>query len=171
MTTQPLSQTEIEELPDLERAHEGERQGLHPAWIVAILAAMGLVAYMLFDGTSSETYFFEVDQAVARGEKVAGSVIRVKGEVEKGSIVASPGQLRTVFRLTANGESMLVTYDKAMPDTFEEGVEVVAQGKVNDRLEMSADEVVVKCPSRYEDQPPTGHEAATGQRLPAGMTP
>lgn len=145
---------EIEELV----LHEGEidqAKGLHPFWIVLILVAIGGLSFIMFDGADSETYFFEVDKAVAQASEIKGKVIRIKGTVEPGSIVRTKGKLGTTFRIAAKGQSILVHYDKAMPDTFEEDREIVAQGMVSNTLEMKADEVVVKCPSRYEEQAPT----------------
>ena len=36
--------------------------------------------------------------------------------------------------------------------------DLVVQGTVNDDMTVEADEVLVKCPSRYEGNPPTAHE-------------
>ena len=150
----PQDTATIEELV----LHEGEfaePKGLHPFWIVLIICAIAGLSFVMFDGADSETYFFEVDKAVAQSSKIKGKVIRIKGKVEPGSIIRTKGKLGTTFRIAAKGQSILVHYDKAMPDTFEEDREIVAQGMVSNTLEMTADEVVVKCPSRYEEQAPT----------------
>lgn len=138
---------------DLDTTEAGA--GLHWAWILAIVLGAGGLAYMMFDGFKSETYFYTVDQAVAQGPALPGQVVRLKGIVEPGSVVSEPGKLGTAFRIAENGKSMAVTYDKAMPDTFKEGMEVVVQGEVGKNYTVSADEVLVKCPSRYEGQAPT----------------
>lgn len=167
-TSHPIDmKTEYEELPELERKRDGE--GLHPAWLLVLFLALGGIVYMLFDGAESETYFLEVDQAVSRQDELTGKIVRVKGEVESGSIVAQKGQLETTFRVASKGKTMTVHYDKAMPDTFEAGQEVVVQGRLEAGMTMKADEVIVKCPSRYEGQAPTAHEAATGKKVPAGV--
>lgn len=158
MSQHETTPPEIDEL-EVYDDRDPQNDRLHPFWIVLILVAVGGVGFMMFDGTESETYFYEVDKAVAKAEKIKGKVIRIKGNVEKGSIVRTKGKLETTFRLTTKGKSILVHYNKAMPDTFEEEREVVAQGKVNDKLEMQADEVVVKCPSRYEEEAPTSGPA------------
>jgi cytochrome c-type biogenesis protein CcmE len=113
------------------------------------------VGYMLFDGFKSETYFYTVDQAVAQGPALPGQTIRVKGLVEPGSVVTEKGKLGTTFRVAEKGHSLAVSYDKALPDTFKEGMEVVVQGNVDSHYTLTADEVLVKCPSRYEGQAPT----------------
>lgn len=134
-----------------------QEQGINPIWVVAILMAVGLVGYMIFDGFKSETYFYEVDQAVSQGKSLIGQEVRLKGVVEPGSIVGKQGELGRHFRIAEKGKSIEVYYDKALPDTFQEGLEVVALGRVDDGYVLNAQEVQVKCPSRYEGAPPTSH--------------
>lgn len=154
MTEQPTTERrQTAELHDLPEDGEGLRLG----WVVAILLAVGMVGYMIFDGFKSETYFYEVHQAVAQGKGLIGQEVRLKGVVEPGSIVGKDGELGRAFRISEKGKSIKVYYDKALPDTFQEGMEVVAQGTVDDAYVLQANEVVVKCPSRYEGAPPTSH--------------
>jgi cytochrome c-type biogenesis protein CcmE len=123
--------------------------------LVVLAAAMG---FLFFDAFEAETYFYTVDQAVAQGPEIVGQRIRVKGVVEPGSIQGEDGELGRIFRISEAGKSMTITYDKAMPDTFDESREVVVDGTVEEDLSVQADEVLVKCPSRYEGEPPTGNE-------------
>ena len=148
--------------PGMERLEdyaEPEEQGMHPFFLVLLLGALAFGGYMMLDGFESETYFYEVDKAVAQKSGIVGKTIRIKGKVEPGSVVGKDGTLGRTFRLAEKGKSLTVTYDKALPDTFKEGMEVVAQGRVDQNYVMKADEVVVKCPSRYEGNAPTGEQA------------
>lgn len=120
--------------------------------VLALLVAVALVGYVIFDGLEAETYFYTVDQAVAQGDDLVGQTVRIKGKVEPGSIEGEAGTLGRKFQVAEKGKTIWVTYSRALPDTFEEGVEVVAQGTVNDEYTLEADEVLVKCPSRYEGQ-------------------
>lgn len=144
----------LDEVEALRLDDDGAGRGLHPAWMLAIVAVAAIIGYILYDGVSGETYFYTADQAVAQGPKLRGQTVRVKGKVEEGSIVGAAGQLQRTFRITEHGKSLRVSYDKALPDTFKEGMEVVAQGRVGDDYTLVADEVLVKCPSRYEGQTP-----------------
>lgn len=130
------------------------------AWwsVLGIVLVAVAIGFVIWDGLESETYFYTVDQAVAQGTELPGQHVRVKGIVEPGSIVGDEGRLGRTFRIIENGKSLAVTYDRAMPDTFAENVEVVVQGTVSDEMVVEADEVLVKCPSRYEGNPPTAHE-------------
>ncbi|MFU8804685.1 MAG: cytochrome c maturation protein CcmE [Bradymonadaceae bacterium] len=142
---------------------DGDGGGTNWAMMIALLVAMFAVGFIVMDGLKSETYFYDVDQAVAKGDDLIGKTIRIKGVVEAGTIVGQPGELEFTFHLTEKGESMAVTYGRALPDTFAEGTEVVAQGTVDDNFVLHADEVLVKCPSRYEGAPPTGADFADPQ--------
>lgn len=137
--------------------------GLHPGWVLGLLAGIGLVALMLFDGFQSETYFYEVDQAVAEGPALVGQTVRLKGTVEPGTVEGRDGELGRTFHIAERGKSIQVTYDRALPDTFKEGMEVVAQGRVDQDYVLHADEVLVKCPSRYEGSPPTARPDGAGE--------
>ncbi len=151
--THHQSDGSIEELHALPEEEHGGRAG----WIVAIMLAVGMVGFMLFDGFKSETYFYEVDKAVAQGKSLVGQEVRIKGIVEPGTVTGKDGELGRTFRIAEKGKSIQVTYDRALPDTFQEGLEVVATGTVNSDYVLQADEVLVKCPSRYEGNPPTSH--------------
>ncbi|MEM1348157.1 MAG: cytochrome c maturation protein CcmE [Myxococcota bacterium] len=165
MTQETYEHDELYDDLDL-GADEDEEQGMPLGWIVAILCAAAFVGYILFDGFKSETYFYEVDQAVAQGASLIGKTVRIKGIVEEGSVSGEEGSLGRQFALAERGKSLRISYDKALPDTFKEGMEVVAQGTVNEDYVLVANEVLVKCPSRYEGQAPTANAEGT-EKAPA----
>jgi len=135
--------------------------GLNWLPVVAILLSAGLIAFLIIDGLESESYFFTVDEAVAEGDAIVGETIRVKGDVVEGTIQGDQGTLGRTFDIADGGESMTVTYDRAMPDTFKPDVQVVATGTLDASGHLTADEIMVKCPSRYEGSPPTGKSKET----------
>lgn len=152
----------FDEFDDLESSPSDD--GTNWAVVVALLVAASLVGYVVFDGLGAETYFYSVDQAVAQGNGIIGETVRIKGQVEPGTIEGEDGTLGRKFRIAEKGKTIWVTYDRALPDTFEEGVEVVAQGTVDKNGTLIADEVMVKCPSRYEG------EGSHPEDIPKGRT-
>lgn len=130
------------------------------AWwsVLGIVVVAIAIGFVVMDGLKSETYFYTVDQARAEGTDLSGQHVRIKGTVEPGSVVGNDGELGRTFRIAENGKSIAVSYARAMPDTFDENMEVVVQGTVNDDMVVEADEVLVKCPSRYEGNPPTAND-------------
>ena len=147
-------------------AEEPEEGGAPWFAVVAIVLAVGLGLLVVTTGLGAETPFYTVDQAVAAGAVEPGERLRLKGIVEPGSVVGSPGSIERSFRIAEKGESVPVHYAKALPDTFQEGMEVVTEGTIGDDGAMAADEVLVKCPSRYEGQAPTAEGGA--QASPEG---
>lgn len=130
-----------------------------PSWglIVGSLVAIAAIAFLVFDGLQAETFFFDADEAVERAEEYVGQTIRVRGTVEPGSYDPALGRIDNTFRISEQGVSMTVVYGRALPDTFQEDSEIVAQGRFDEAHVFHADEVLVKCPSRYEGAPPEAH--------------
>ncbi len=148
-------------LPELE---DDAPEGFNYMLVIGLIAACVGIGFLVMDGFKSETYFYTVDQAVAQGPDLVGQTVRVKGIVEPGTVVGKDGELGRSFRIVENGKSIRVHYDKAMPDTFDENMEVVILGEVDDKMVVQADEVMVKCPSRYEGNPPTATEKSEEPR-------
>lgn len=152
---QRLASLDDEDLYDDAPQPAPKRTGTNWGLLIGIVVAFAAIAFIVFDGLEAETYFFSVDQAVEKGEGIYGKHVRIKGVVEAGTIDGTAGVLGHSFKISEQGVSMPVVYSKALPDTFQEGVEVVAHGRLDDQGTLHADEILVKCPSRYEGQPPT----------------
>jgi cytochrome c-type biogenesis protein CcmE len=146
---------DLDARPEFSLEEEDERGGFNWALVVGLLVIVVGVGFLVLDGMESQTYFYTAEEAVAQGEDLAGKTVRIKGKVEPGTVVGEDGRLGREFRVTENGKSIRVVYNRAMPDTFAEDREVVVHGTVSDDLVVEADEVLVKCPSKYEGAPPT----------------
>lgn len=149
---------------DLPGLDEQGPEGFSYMLVIGLIAAAVGVGFLVMDGFKSETYFYTVDEAIAQGPDLVGQTVRVKGIVEPGTVVGNAGELGRKFRIVENGKSINVFYSKAMPDTFDENMEVVVLGEVDDAMIVQADEVMVKCPSRYEGNPPTATEKSEQPR-------
>lgn len=157
-TPDPAETTATTSTPErLEAPAEGE-EGLNWRLVIGVLVTAAVLGYLVIDGLGSETYFFTVDEAIAQAKSVTGETIRVKGTVVEGSIEGEKGEVGRSFEISEKGETIRIEYDQAMPDTFKEGVQVVATGTLESEDRLVAREVLVKCPSRYEGKPPTAHE-------------
>lgn len=150
------------ERPERLEAPDPDDEGLNWRLVIGVLASAAILGFLVVDGLGSETYFFTVDEAAAQQSSLVGQTIRVKGDVVEGSIDNFEDRVGRSFEISENGESLRVTYDQATPDTFDEGVQVVATGTLTKSGTLEADEVLVKCPSRYGKDPPTGNEGEEG---------
>ena len=114
-----------------------------------------LVAIALIGSTlkgSALVYSKYVDEIMAPGvaRHWVGQTLRVEGLVVPSSIENRPGTTEYRFRVTRNHAVMPVVYRGIVPDTFADCAGVTVRGSLDERGLFTADEVVAKCPSRYE---------------------
>ncbi|MFB6350558.1 MAG: cytochrome c maturation protein CcmE [Bradymonadaceae bacterium] len=143
--------------PERLEPSEEDDDGLNWRLVIGAVVSAAVIGGLVVDGLESETYFFTVDEAVAKAESVQNRQIRVKGKVVGGSIEGKDGEVGRAFDISEKGKQIRIEYDQALPDTFEEDVRVVATGKLHGKT-LKASEIMVKCPSRYEGSPPTAGE-------------
>lgn len=126
---------------------------MKPKYIVGILI---IVVFLIFAGISfqsSLTPYVSLSEAKAKG-----TVVQVKGSRVAGSEDYDMAQKIFHFKMTDNeGEEFQVVYDGVKPSNFERAKEVVAIGYFENGI-FHAQELLVKCPSKYEA------EAAEGAR-------
>ena len=93
--------------------------------------------------------FFFTPTEVMAGEAPPNKLFRMGGMVVDGS-VSRPGDGLTVqFDLTDNEQQVTVRYAGILPDLFREGQGIIANGKLNDRGEFVAQEVLAKHDENY----------------------
>jgi len=81
-----------------------------------------------------------------------GKNVKVGGKVIAGTINRDASGVHfTMQDLTGKTDTVKVTYSGQMPNTFEDGVDVVVVGKyaASDGV-VSADQLQTKCPSKYK---------------------
>ncbi len=108
--------------------------------------------------------FYEtLDDFVEKKESMAGRIVRLRGIVEAGSVVHDGQTLNTKFTLIGaddNGKqakdshaSLRVSYTGALPNNFEPGRDIVVQGAYEPQENLfSANQLMFKCPSKYEGE-------------------
>jgi cytochrome c-type biogenesis protein CcmE len=118
----------------------------------------GVVVYLMVTGArDSMTYFLtpaELTQRVAANPQFAEqSGVRVGGRVVPGSVRYDQRTLDLHFTLVdieTGRTSFPVHFNGPLPDTFEEGRDVVVDGKYAPGGTFQASQVLTKCGSRYE---------------------
>lgn len=140
--------------------------------IATILAVAGAGGILIYSSLSDAQYFVEADEVLAKPDKWLDKSLRVHGYVEAGSIDEQiEGQItRRKFVLFRNGAQILVHNVGPKPDTFRDESEVVAKGKLvknswsyagtSGEYEFQADELMAKCPSKYDADRQKRAEAA-----------
>jgi cytochrome c-type biogenesis protein CcmE len=122
------------------------RWGL-PAAVVA--ACVGYLIYSASSDTS--VYYLTVSQL--RTQSPAGDV-RVAGVVQN-DVVKTDGGLHVTFTETDATASLPVEYTGTLPDIFQPGITVVAEGTFGKDGVFHARTLLAKCPSRFSTKPYT----------------
>ena len=121
-------------------------------WGAVMLVVAACVGYLIYSasGGSSEYY---LTVAELRAHPQSGDV-RVAGVVQ-GDVVRTDGGLRVRFTEKDSTASVLVDYQGPLPDIFQPGITVVAEGRLGADGVFHARDVLAKCPSRFSTTPYT----------------
>jgi cytochrome c-type biogenesis protein CcmE len=132
-------------------------------FVVGALVIVAALVGLTVTSFDAEVYYYTVDEAVAKQAEIGDHEFRLKGKVVVGSHALREGTLNEhLFVLANEGEQAEVFFSGPLPDTFADDAEVIALGRFAADGTFTATEVVAKCPSRYEEAPPTagGAQAA-----------
>jgi cytochrome c-type biogenesis protein CcmE len=128
-----------------------KKYGKFAALIVVVL---GTLIYLAVDGgASNATYYKTIAELDQMGNQAYGKRLRVGGDVEAGSIQRAGKEV--VFVLTQDKNRLKVAYTGVdpLPDTFKDGAQALADGRLDKDGIFRAGKVQAKCASKYEAKP------------------
>jgi cytochrome c-type biogenesis protein CcmE len=125
--------------------------------IVGGIGTLGVAAALVLNAFRSNLVFFFSPTQVAASEAPQDRTFRIGGLVEAGSLKRDPNGLTVTFIVTDTAKTVPVTYTGMLPDLFQEGKGVVAQGKLRADGVFVADQVLAKHDENY--MPPEAAEA------------
>lgn len=119
--------------------------------IVVILSTLGWLA--VTGASDSQSYFKTVAEVHAMGGEAMNKRLRVGGDVVEGSIRRDGTSVH--FTILWEGQKMNVMYSgtEPLPDTFRDGAQALADGKLQSDGTFHATRVQAKCASKYEAKP------------------
>jgi cytochrome c-type biogenesis protein CcmE len=149
------------------------------------LLILAAVVYLIISSTSAGAqYFFTVDEIFAEGEAAVGTPARVSGAVIGDTIQYDPETLElkfTVAHLPADNDlledegglalalsqavndstrqRMDVVYYGVMPDLLQHEAQAIMTGRLGEDGVFQADELLLKCPTRYDEVAPEQAES------------
>jgi cytochrome c-type biogenesis protein CcmE len=121
---------------------------------IVVVVIVGSLAWLAVGGINeTKTYYKEIKEVVALDDAKRYERLRVGGDVEKGSIVRNGNEVR--FVLTQNELKLSVVYTGTdpLPDTFRDGSQALADGKMRPDGVFQANKIQAKCASKYEGKP------------------
>ena len=125
--------------------------------VLAGVATLGVATALVLNAFQSNLVFFFSPTQVAAKEAPRDRAFRVGGLVETGSVQRDTNGLTVRFTVTDTAKTVPVTYTGMLPDLFQEGKGVVAQGRIGPDGVFVADQVLAKHDENY--MPPEAAEA------------
>jgi len=119
------------------------------ALLLAGIAVLGVAAVLVFNALGNNlSYFFSPSEVMA-GTAPRDHIFRLGGLVEQGSVQRGDKDLKVRFVVTDNAQKINVVYTGILPDLFQEGQGVIAQGRLNADGVFVADQVLAKHDENY----------------------
>lgn len=125
--------------------------------VVVALALLGLGATFVLKAFRSNLVFFYTPTEVFAGQVPQGQAFRIGGMVLEDSLQRNEDGVTVRFAVTDTIEDVPVQFTGILPDLFQEGKGVVAQGRMNMEGMFVADQVLAKHDENY--MPPEAAEA------------
>jgi len=112
-------------------------------------------SYLAFAGDAEGVMeYVYVNQVMERPAHFQGRTFKVHGTVVEGTVKQKVGAAGDyTFEVQRDGSKLAVHFTNMVPDTFQEGGEVILTGRLSpDGTTFESDEMAAKCPSKYEEQ-------------------
>jgi cytochrome c-type biogenesis protein CcmE len=149
-------------------------------FIIAGLLIVSAVVYLIISSTqASSQYFLTVDEAKSRGQALVGKEMKISGAVLGETIQYDPLSLTLKFTIAhvpgdnaevekAGGlanvlhaavidpsrQKLEIIYIGVKPDLLKNEAQAILTGKMNSDGTFTANELLLKCPTKYEEAVP-----------------
>ena len=133
----------------------GRKVKLRFLFILLILTTLILTVFLVLKSLEENVVYFQSPSEIKEISELDKKKIRVGGMVKKNSIFITSNEVK--FIITDFKNEINVTYSGAIPNLFEEGKGVVAEGFLKDRNFFSATKILAKHDENY--MPPEVKEA------------
>ena len=125
----------------------GRKVKLRFLFVVLILITLILTTFLVLKSLEENVVYFQSPSEIKALSELDKKKIRVGGMVKKDSVSINSSELK--FVITDFKNEINVTYTGAIPNLFEEGKGVVAEGVLNDRNFFSASKILAKHDENY----------------------
>ncbi len=124
-------------------------------FIIGGALLIALVIVLIVQATvSTGAYYLTVSELNARGANVIGERVRVSGAVVEGSEDWNAQEVTLRFAIHDDvGAQLPIVFYGPRPDNFTRAAEAIIEGQLLADGTFKADTLLLKCPSRYEEEP------------------
>ena len=156
------------------------RSGGRTKFLIGGLLIVAAIVYLIASSTqASAQYYLTIDELAEKGESVRGRDLKIPGAVEGDSIVYEPETLTLRFTVAnvpaeleaieesgglaevlhqavsdPNARRLQVVYVGVKPDLLRHEAQAIMTGRMDDNGVFQASELLLKCPTRYEEEVP-----------------
>lgn len=125
---------------------------------------VAVLAWLTASGVNAnKSYYKTIGELAAMGEHAKGTHLRVGGDIVPGSIVRSAAAVKFTLKQDARTLPVIYTGTDPLPDTFRDGSQALADGRLGPGGIFEADKVQAKCASKYQAKPPQIKNAGVNQ--------
>ena len=135
----------------------GKKVKLRAIFILSIFFSSVLIVFLVFKSLEENVVYFKSPTEIKNLTELTSKKIRVGGMVKEKSINVNESEVN--FVITDFKNELIVNYSGSVPNLFEEGKGVVAEGFLKDRNFLTADKILAKHDENY--MPPEVKEAIT----------
>jgi cytochrome c-type biogenesis protein CcmE len=121
---------------------------------VLVVVIVGTLVWLAAGGINeTKTYYKTVAELNQMGGSALGKRLRIAGDVAPGSIVRNGRNVS--FVLQQDNLKLRVVYsgNDPLPDTFRDGAQALADGKMGPDNVFQASQIQAKCASKYQAKP------------------
>ncbi|MDA9751806.1 cytochrome c maturation protein CcmE [Candidatus Pelagibacter sp.] len=136
----------------------GKKVKTRAFFIILVFTSAILITFLVINSLKENVVFFKSPTDINNLNQIESKKIRVGGMVKKNSIEIQNKNLK--FVITDFKNEIIVTFSGAVPNLFEEGKGVVAEGYLEDKKYLKAEKILAKHDENY--MPPEVKEAMQG---------
>ena len=133
----------------------GKKVKLRAIFILSIFFSLILIVFLVFKSLEENVVYFKSPTEIKNLTELTSKKIRVGGMVKEQSIKVNQSEVN--FVITDFKNELIVNYSGSVPNLFEEGKGVVAEGFLKDRNFLTAVKILAKHDENY--MPPEVKEA------------
>ncbi len=133
----------------------GKKVKLRAIFILSIFFSLILIVFLVFKSLEENVVYFKSPTEIKNLTELTSKKIRVGGMVKEKSINVNQSEVN--FVITDFKNELIVNYSGSVPNLFEEGKGVVAEGFLKDRNFLTAVKILAKHDENY--MPPEVKEA------------
>ena len=133
----------------------GKKVKLRATFILSIFFSLILIIFLIFKSLEENVVYFKSPTEIKNLTELTSKKIRVGGMVKEKSINVNQSEVN--FVITDFKNELIVNYSGSVPNLFEEGKGVVAEGFLKDRNFLTAVKILAKHDENY--MPPEVEEA------------